>query len=519
MPDSITVPTTNIIFLKQNTLIIAHAQKKETGIEISSTKEIPWEAKTLSQVLAAHSKDFMSRSAAIVLGDNLSFVAPVLIDKKTKKERQDLIEQAKKIITQPLDKLGIDWTEIGESGDKKIFQIFAVQKSLLSLIGKAASNSDLIIRSVEPLAFSLSRLTQDKKTPYIVIYDQDSTTTLCLAHHGLTVASTVSTPDNVYKAIQSLISFANNKLNIQINQVIMPKKSKTSSKKIKEMNLNVEETDFEPTSLAAEKEDIFGEDNLTVKAKDIFSTDSDNDSDLPQEKSGEIDQNDSKDLKQPTNDLDNSLKAPKLPLRVTNENQDMNSSNIAPKDQSKSGTKLVIVVITILVVLGGIVGGGVLVYRNATSSPTGSDSQSPLPDSTNPAPGTEQVDVTPSPIPSPQAEIDKSEFSINVLNGSGIAGEAGKVAALLEDADFETVDTGNADSYDFTGTEISVKAGNTALLSAIEAALEDVYEIGDTDLTLDEDSEYDAVITVGTSKASTSSTADEEDDTAEETEE
>lgn len=68
------------------------------------------------------------------------------------------------------------------------------------------------------------------------------------------------------------------------------------------------------------------------------------------------------------------------------------------------------------------------------------------------------VPVTPSPIPIPTptlAEINKKDLKIQVLNGSGIAGQAGKVKELLEGLGFEEVETGNAEN---SGTQVSVAA-------------------------------------------------------------
>lgn len=64
--------------------------------------------------------------------------------------------------------------------------------------------------------------------------------------------------------------------------------------------------------------------------------------------------------------------------------------------------------------------------------------------------------ATPTSAPTPTVvEIDKEAYEIKVLNGSGIAGEAAKVQATLEAAGFKVSEIGNADSQDFTTSEIS----------------------------------------------------------------
>jgi LCP family protein required for cell wall assembly len=51
---------------------------------------------------------------------------------------------------------------------------------------------------------------------------------------------------------------------------------------------------------------------------------------------------------------------------------------------------------------------------------------------------------------------------IQVLNGNGITGAAGRMSATLEEAGFEVASLGNADSRDYTTTAVLVPAGSDA---------------------------------------------------------
>ncbi len=114
-----------------------------------------------------------------------------------------------------------------------------------------------------------------------------------------------------------------------------------------------------------------------------------------------------------------------------------------------------------------------------------------------------------SPSPSPQAsdtEINRDEMKLQVLNGSGVTGAAGKLAKILDTAGFTDIKTGNADNFDVKGVKIQVKDGETEVGKMIEEDLTDDYEDIVIKETLDEDSDFDAVITLGkqTSDASPS---------------
>lgn len=65
--------------------------------------------------------------------------------------------------------------------------------------------------------------------------------------------------------------------------------------------------------------------------------------------------------------------------------------------------------------------------------------------------------VIPETTPTPTQEpLDKEAYTIEVQNGSGIAGEGAKIKSSLEVAGFKVGDVGNADNSDYTDTIITV---------------------------------------------------------------
>ncbi|MCW2701344.1 MAG: Cell envelope-related function transcriptional attenuator common domain, partial [Blastococcus sp.] len=82
--------------------------------------------------------------------------------------------------------------------------------------------------------------------------------------------------------------------------------------------------------------------------------------------------------------------------------------------------------------------------------------------------------------PQPQAEpaqttapetVAPSDVSVNVYNGSGISGVAKTAAADLQAQGFTVPQTGNADSTEYTASEIRYAAGDQALASTLAAAI------------------------------------------------
>ena len=128
---------------------------------------------------------------------------------------------------------------------------------------------------------------------------------------------------------------------------------------------------------------------------------------------------------------------------------------------------------------------------------------------------------TPTPEPSPEAdseatdsadstdsdessestdstESDLADYSIKVLNGSGEKGEASSVRSLLITEGFSEIDTANADNYDYTDTEVSLKGDvPNSIFNTIESVLGDIYTVLLDSDPLTDDSDYDVVIIVG----------------------
>ena len=139
------------------------------------------------------------------------------------------------------------------------------------------------------------------------------------------------------------------------------------------------------------------------------------------------------------------------------------SPEIETEGGGEKGSKLKILVIILVVgVILGIIAGGFYYYRSRVSKKV----VGPLP---TPTP----VSSTPTPTPSEVIEeLDLSEYSVSLLNGSGVPGEAGNAEELLSELEFADIKTGNAESYDYEQTEVSLKKNlPQGVYSKIEAAL------------------------------------------------
>ncbi len=97
---------------------------------------------------------------------------------------------------------------------------------------------------------------------------------------------------------------------------------------------------------------------------------------------------------------------------------------------------------------------------------------------------------------SPTPAFKKDELKIKVLNGSGTVGKASEVKDLLKAKGYQEILTGNADSFDFTKTELQVKKSKSVATQTLENDLKDsVTSVKES--TLAETEAADVVIIIG----------------------
>jgi len=100
------------------------------------------------------------------------------------------------------------------------------------------------------------------------------------------------------------------------------------------------------------------------------------------------------------------------------------------------------------------------------------------------------------PTPTPVA-IDKTKITIEVLNGGGTPGAAGKMKTFLESKGYTVASTGNTDAYTFDLTEIHGKSTMTDAVASLKADLKDTYSLGTVAADLDASASADVNVIVG----------------------
>lgn len=163
------------------------------------------------------------------------------------------------------------------------------------------------------------------------------------------------------------------------------------------------------------------------------------------------------------------------------------------KGQGSNGSvvKWIVLILIVLAVVGGLV--WFFVIRGSGEIEKGIPIVTPSP----------SIQFSePTPTPEVQA-VDKSEVSVEVLNGTGIAGEASYLQGKLKGAGWEKIAVGNADKQDSTQTEVEFGSGiDPTTQSELLTLLRDIYTTvtSSTSTSLDK---LEIIITTGLRKGVT----------------
>jgi hypothetical protein len=168
------------------------------------------------------------------------------------------------------------------------------------------------------------------------------------------------------------------------------------------------------------------------------------------------------------------------------------SSHNSPKSPGKS---LYVVLFLLLLIIIGIGAAQYLTSQSddmQNSGPTAIEFEDPKDMAPTPTP---ESAITPTSTPSANTDLDRSNLSIVILNGSGVSGAAKKLSDALTKLGYEIESTGNADSSDYDSTEIEISNAKKNFLNILKEDLENDYTVGDTTTTYT--GEGDAQIIIG----------------------
>lgn len=168
-----------------------------------------------------------------------------------------------------------------------------------------------------------------------------------------------------------------------------------------------------------------------------------------------------------------------------------------PPAPPKKNWKWLIVLILFLIVIAGVT---FFVFKSSRSSSTLEESPTPVTSLTNLA--TPEPTATPGASPS---TTDKSQVKIQILNGTGVAGQAGLLSDDLKSLGYTNITTGNASEQNMTDTQVTFSSTlGSDIVTEITTKLKGVFtNVITNNASL---SNFDVQITTGQRKGETAPT-------------
>lgn len=455
--------------LKRNKLAAVYITDRTFWVGVPNKKsielyEVSWNGEDLTTPFAKLKEQFAITQVKIILGNALAQIA-VLKQAKEKLNREAILAGVKELFAEDVQDLSFDWKSLEDMGDYSLIEITAAPNFLLQHVKDAAATANISIVAIKPVSVLLAEQTKEITKPHLIIWRKQEALAL-IAYEGF-VYQARDIETYAPQRIQALLNFNLEHAGLPIEQAVLSW-SETALDQVKPA------PEMPPTITTSTQKELdvikFFIDQKLSKGKDAAVLDLLRDQQL-EPPSDEVVPVVETDLTDPA-----VLPHSKMPIR----NFSLEGSN------NPNPLRWLLILMLVLITAGATAWGGYYFLTKSTNSPASTNQVSPTP----------LISPTVEPTPAP---VSLESLKIEILNGSGVPGEAGRVETLLKAAGFGDAQTGNADSYDYETTEINVGLSVTdeakqTLTRALEA-----YEL-DPITVSSGSAEFDISIIVGSKK-------------------
>lgn len=456
---------------------------------VQNLVEYDWNRDTLAEILTQIKASHQTQSIRVILSEAFSYVLclPSLIPNQM--ERAAVEERLQNLIPEILSRVVWDYKETGLhlnplNGASEAIQVIAVDRSFLDDLSSAVQAAELTVEAMEPISVSLARQTQGSENPHAILYVGQVPLRL-IAHKGLVLTSQIMGTQLLGNHLGELFRYTQTHFGLTPNHILLAgDTAKIDQAQLQTLPIPTQVQNLDPMIGMSLKTDLDGKDewilNLSPLTKEFLETQV---TEIPATAATET----------PGQPIQASFGADSGEPAASTTTPHQNALNVLfhPESQADPSpeparSKLGIRFLSLGITLGtaALIVGGFFGWQWYSSPTTVSPTPSPM--------STIAATATPS-----ATLVPKANLKIQVLNGSGQAGAASKMATFLKDLGYESIDTGNAKTYDYQATEIQVKAGEAKLYKELQDALAKDFTIAKEPGILPASSEYHVVVIVG----------------------
>ena len=485
-----------LLYITKEKILVSNSAKDKGKLY-----QIDWDGNDPTRAFKSIKKNLRAKSVVVILGNDLSYVLTVQVP-QTKTNRAAVLSEVQPLIPENITEANFDWKTIGANTAKKLklVQVVATSGNILNNLSYAAKANKMKIETINPVAVLLAGQTKLFKNPHLIVWSGHEK--LAVVSHRGNVYLSENIERDPQSAINDLIEFTKEKHGLKISLVVfeegVDKKIEFPAQwKVKKESLN-------PMVAAAAKKQEKGkeEEALELKPVDEPEKPEKKKEEVKEEKEGATGEEETAPTTEGAETPAKTETKPESTEAITDKESTKPAASTEDKEDSGDDdsdsdeeedeeeekppvNKKIFIILAVVIVVGGLVVGGTLYFRSRVEK--------------TPAASEETTEAAPTPTPEPEV-VSLEDYKVQVLNGSGIAGEAGVVQNLLDSAGLEEIETGNADNYDYTDTKVGMKElVPDEVFDEVKKALGN-YSVVKSD-ALSDDSGYDIVVTVGSTKS------------------
>lgn len=465
----------NILFFNNNnvSLYLISGVSKDGSVKGEKLFDETWNAVNIKDIADKVKTSYKVSKVTILLSDTLVYLASLEIDAFTtvKEERSVISSKLQSVFPENSKDLVWDYKIIKRHGEHNVYQVVGIRSEFLKMITSVFDGSGIEIDVVEPLAHAIARLTEKEEFIHFLVSYDEFGLNMVLSYKGAVIFSIFKTSStDIVKDFSDFKKYCIEKHDVEDNTPIFS-------------NVQIGDLQLVSMSLNALQGVFLAKKRQRGKDRDILEIPLDN---------------------KPIHEEKIDLKVKKTSGSSWDDNNEDDDLYDSLDDEPKTDVKRLIMMIAFLLLLVGLAGG--LIYFRSKDKKEVKSGESIKVEKVEEVKKDEPVLPNESkapddiPIEVKEASVNLSDYKVLVQNGSGIAGEAGKVKTALEEQGFTNIIVENASSYEYKQTLIKFKESiPQKVFDLAKNSIITKYDVNFPTDVVPKDSEYDVVIIVGSS--------------------
>jgi len=400
----------------------------------------------------------------IVLGLNEPevFVNNIKFDEKPKDPTKEIIAKLSLLLPFDLNAAKIVYNKVSE----KNYQITTAKTATLSQLSRIVRDAGLSLVAIVPIPIIFPRLIGSQKTPYLFISSEEDLVFSLVVDNIVVFSSTYTLKNQLAESEKEVL--------LAVSEIIELEYKKYVQEPLKNVFVYGKGAEFLKSFLNAKN----------------FNTQIILDSGESSKQTGYDFADYSRAIALSYYDRE-VLSFPKFET-----SKNISSASKPPKRGRFKPLYLILPLIAL------VLAGGILLWPNFKEALLSPSKNGGIPISKETTTSSQkQKEATPEaekkkPEPEPKKQISRSDFSVKILNGSGIAGAAGKMRDFVSSKGYTIESVGNAENFNHQTTTVQIKNSRKGISSLLTKDLEERYSIN-IGSPLSESEQFDILLIVG----------------------